>query len=169
MKKLVLAALLSFGAIATAQQVQFDYDRSANFSAFKTYQWVDAKGGRAGNALMEQNIKRAVEEQLVAKGLARVDGGGDLQIAYQVALDQEKEFTAIGSGPRWNGTARVNSTTIDVGKLSVEISDGHSHQLVWRGQAEKTLDIKQDPDKNYKNLQKAMAKLFKNYPPGAKK
>jgi hypothetical protein len=40
-------------------------------------------------------------------------------------------------------------------------------QLVWRGGAEKTLDIKKDPDKNYQNLQKAMAKLFKNYPPGS--
>jgi hypothetical protein len=26
-----------------------------------------------------------------------------------------------------------------------------------------------DPDKNYKNLEKAMAKLFKNYPPPNKK
>jgi len=38
-----------------------------------------------------------------------------------------------------------------------------------RGDASKTLDIKEDPNKNYKNLQKAMEKLFKNYPPQANK
>ena len=42
-------------------------------------------------------------------------------------------------------------------------------QLIWRGDATKTIDLKKDPDKNYKNLQKAMAKLFENYPPGRKK
>jgi hypothetical protein len=40
-------------------------------------------------------------------------------------------------------------------------------QLIWREQQD--ADLKKDPDKNYKNLQKAMAKLFKNYPPRAGK
>ena len=31
------------------------------------------------------------------------------------------------------------------------------------------LRYKQDPEKNYRNLNKAMAKLFKNYPPGVGK
>jgi hypothetical protein len=38
-------------------------------------------------------------------------------------------------------------------------------QLVWRGDAIKTITLKTDPEKNYKNLQKVMTKLFKNYPP----
>ena len=47
--------------------------------------------------------------------------------------------------------------------------DPASKQLVWRGSAAKTLDIKKDPDKNYRNLEKAMAKMFRNYPPRAGK
>jgi hypothetical protein len=42
-------------------------------------------------------------------------------------------------------------------------------QLVWRGSATKTIDPKADPEKRQKNLQKAMQKLLKNYPPGKKK
>jgi hypothetical protein len=38
-------------------------------------------------------------------------------------------------------------------------------QLIWRGDANKTIDLKKNPTKNYKPLQKAVAKLFKNYPP----
>ena len=41
--------------------------------------------------------------------------------------------------------------------------------LVWRGDGTKTIDLKRDPDKNYRILQKSMAKLFKNYPPQAGK
>ncbi len=166
MKRIALTVLLSLGALAMAQDVHFDYDRSANFSAYKTYQWVDVKMGRAPDQLIDQNIKRAVDEQLAGKGLRRVESGGDLHIAYQVALDKEKQYTGFSMGPRWNGTAQVNSSTIDIGKLVVHVFDPAKGQLVWRGDASKTLDIKKDPEKNYKNLEKAMAKLFKNYPPG---
>jgi hypothetical protein len=156
-------------ATAQAQDIQFDYDRSANFSAYKTYQWVDSNAGRAPNQLTDQNIQRAVNEQLAAKGLQRVESGGDLQISYQVAVDQEKEFNGFGSGPRFYGMGRVTSSTIEVGKLQIDLFDPARNQLVWSGAAEKTLDIKKDPDKNYRNLQKAMAKLFKNYPPASGK
>ena len=41
-------------------------------------------------------------------------------------------------------------------------------KLVWRGRASKTLDTKAKPEKQQKNLQKAMAKLLKNFPPKPK-
>jgi len=152
-----------------AQDVHFDYDRSANFGAYKTYQWVELNAGHATDQLLDQNIKRAVDAQLTLKGLQRVESGGDLQAAYQVAVDKEKQFDGFGMGPRWNAMGRVTSSTIEIGKLVVDLFDPAKKQLVWRGDAEKTLDIKKDPDKNYQNLQKAMAKLFKNYPPGSAK
>ena len=42
-------------------------------------------------------------------------------------------------------------------------------QLVWRGSVSKTLDIKRDPDKNYRTLEKAVAKLLKDCAPKAGK
>jgi hypothetical protein len=165
MKRIAFAGFLLLSVIAMAQDVTFDYDRSANFSAYRTYQWVDLPGGQAPNQLMDQNIKRAVDSQLVLKGMLRVESGGDLQIAYQVAIDEEKEFSGWGTGPRFYGSGRVTSSTIQVGKLLIDFFDPAKQQLVWRGAAEKTLDIKKDPDKNYKNLQKAVAKMFKNFPP----
>jgi len=63
----------------------------------------------------------------------------------------------------------VTTSTIEIGKLVVDIFDPARKQLIWRSRAEKTLDITEDPDKNYRSLEKAMAKLFKNYPPGSGK
>ena len=75
-----------------------------------------------------------------------------------------------GTGPRWmGGMAQAETSTIAVGKLVIDMYDPARKQLVWRGDATKTLDPKRDPDKSYKNLQKAMAKLFKNYPPQPKR
>jgi len=169
MKLICLTGLLCLGAAAFAQDVHFDYDRSANFGVYRTYQWVSGKGGHATDQLMDQNIKRAVDEQLAGKGLLRVESGGDLQIAYQVALEQEKQFNGFSMGPRWNAMGTVNTSTIEIGKIVVDMFDPAKKQLVWRGDASKTLDIKKDPEKNFKSLEKAMAKLFKNYPPAAAK
>jgi hypothetical protein len=105
-----------------------------------------------------------------------VESGGDLYVGYQAAISQEKQFDGFGwSGPGpwggWGGwgDGHVTSSTIDIGKLMIGLFDPATKQLVWRGSAAKTLDIKKDPDKNYRNLEKAMAKLFKNYPPGPAK
>ena len=172
MRLITLTALVCVGVAALAQDIQFDYDRSANFNAYKTYQWVDYQAVAPGDQLLDQDIKRAVDEQLAGKGLRRVDTGGDLLVGYQAGISQEKQFDGFGFGPRgWGGlgSAQVTSSTIDVGNLVVGLFDPAAKQLVWRGSASKTLDIKTDPDKNYRNLEKAVAKLFKNYPPGSAK
>ena len=71
MKLINLTVLMCLGVAAFAQDVQFDYDRSANFNAYKTYQWVDYKAVQVGDELLDQDIKRAVDAQLAGKGLRR--------------------------------------------------------------------------------------------------
>ena len=172
-KRSSLTVMLSLGVAAFAQDVRLDYDRTANFSTYRTYQWVDYKSVRAGDQLIDRDIKRAVDEQLASKGLRRVDMGGDLCVGYQTSVSQEKEFDALGwGGPPWFGNwgnSRVVTSTIDIGELAVGLFDPATKQLVWRGWASKTLNISKDPDKNYRTLEKAMLKLFRKYPPTAGK
>src|SRR4051812_13005786 len=92
MKYMTLAALVCMGLGAFAQEVHFDYNRSANFGGYKTYQWVDYKQVDVGDQILDQDIKRAVDAQLAGKGLRRVESGGDLLVGYQAALSQEKQF-----------------------------------------------------------------------------
>ena len=170
MKLTNLTVILCLGVGAYAQNVQFDYDRSANFTAYKTYQWVDYKPVQIGDELLDRDIKRAVDGQLAGKGMRRVETDGDLLVGYQVGISQEKQYDGFGFGPRlWGslGSAQVTTSTIDVGKLVIGLFDPATKQLVWRGAASKTLDLNKDPDKNYRALEKAMAKLFRDYPPGA--
>ena len=61
------------------------------------------------------------------------------------------------------------TSTIYVGQLGLDMYDSNAKKLVWRGTASKTLDTKAKPDKQQKNLQKAVAKLLKNFPPQPKK
>jgi hypothetical protein len=176
MKLINLTVLMCLCGAAFAQEVQFDYNRSANFSAYKTYNWIDYRQVDPGDQLLDLDIKRAVDEQLAGKGLRRVESGGDLIVGYLAGISQEKEFDSLGTGgwggwggPFGLGNGRVTTSTIDVGKLTIGIFDPASKQLVWRGVASKTLNLSKDPDKNYRTLEKAIAKLFKNYPPGTGK
>ncbi len=175
-----LPALLFMVVCAHGQDVHYNYDRSANFASYKTYQWVDIPGGAVADQLIDRDIKRAVDEQLAQKGLTRVEEGADLYVGYHAAIDKEKSVNlsawGTGAGPGgwggwgpwegWgSGTVTGQTSTITVGTLMIDMYDPAKRQLIWRGDASKTIDLKKDPDKNYKNLQKAIAKLLKNYPP----
>jgi hypothetical protein len=166
-----LLALFGLAMGVYAQDIHYNYDRDANFAVYKTYQWVNIQGGAVPDPLMDKNIRSAIDEQLAAKGLTKVEKDADLDVGYQAAVTTEKSVNVWGTGPRWmgGGMAQAETTTIAIGKLMVDLYDAGRKQLVWRGDATKTLDPKRDPDKAYKNLQKAMAKLFKNYPPPPKK
>lgn len=85
-------------------------------------------------------------------------------------------FGTRGGPWGWGGWGGFNSgivtgqtSTITSGTLLMDPYDPAKKQLIWRGDVTKTIDIKKNPDKNYENLQKAMAKLFKNYPPQSNK
>lgn len=164
-----LAALLLIAACAYGQDVHYNYDRSANFANYRTYKWVEIPGGSVPDRLIDQAIRQTADEQLAQKGLIKVDENADLYIGYQVVVNLEKSIdlwsTGIGPGGWGDRSVQGQTSTVPVGILLVDLYDVAKKQLVWRGDAVKTIDLKTGPDKNYKNLQKAMAKLFKNYPP----
>jgi len=57
-------------------------------------------------------------------------------------------------------------TTVEntpVGTLIVDVFDGQSKKLVWRGTSTETLSSK--PEKNERKLEKAVADMFKKFPP----
>jgi hypothetical protein len=171
-----LAAFLLTVVCVYGQDVHYNYDRGANFSSYKTYQWVDLPEAVA-DQLVDRDIKRAVDEELAQKGLTKVEKDADLYVGYRALINLEKgvNLSALGTrgGPvGWggfdNGTVTGQTSTIAVGMLFVDLYDAGKKQLIWRGDANKTIDPKKDPNKNYKNLQKAVAKLFKNYPPQSK-
>jgi len=177
--------LLPLGGSAFAQDVRYNFDKDTDFSKFKTYKWVELKDAAKVNDLMDKQIKAAVEAELAKKGLSKVDtDNADLYIGYQAGVGQEKQFTSYGTdwgyGPGWGrggwygggmgSTMTTGQTsTIYVGQLAVDMYDHTKHDLVWRGVASKTINPKAKPDKQQKNLAKAVAKLLKDYPPPVKK
>ena len=64
----------------------------------------------------------------------------------------------------------MSTTTTDVTKVGtvvVDLFDTKTKQLIWRGATSDTLS--DNSDKNIKNLDKGVEKMFKNFPPGSSK
>lgn len=63
------------------------------------------------------------------------------------------------------GMGEATSSTISNGTLAVDFYDPASKQLIWRGSAAQTLNPSGNQQKDMEKLNKAVAKLLKNYPP----
>ena len=173
--RLILATTLVAGVAvpATAQDVTYNSMPGTDFAKFKTYRWVAVEGATHPDQIVEQQITRAIDATLAGKGLTRTEGEtADLYVSYQVAVNQERQWNAYGGGMGWRmggGMGTATSSTINIGTLGVDVYDPAARLLVWRGSATKTLDARASPEKRQKNIDKAVTKLLKNFPPPAKK
>ena len=168
---LAIAALAACSSITTSA----DYDKAANFSQYKTYAWKDTD--KKQNELVENRIKAAVDAQLQAKGLKKVDSNPDLWVVEHVRLSEQTQISTYdsgwGYGWGWRGYGGygggMSTTTVDkipVGNLIIDLVDAKDNQLKWRGTASKTLDPSASVDDKTKNVNDAAAKMFAGYPPG---
>jgi hypothetical protein len=169
-KSFLLAITLLFtAATVEAQDVTYNFMPGTNFSQFHTYKWVVVQGAQYPNQIVDAQIKDAINSQLSAKGLTLTDSDkADLYVGYQTSLDQQRQWNAYGMGGGWRlggGMGTATSSTINVGTLVLDMYDPSTKTLVWTGRATKTLDPSSNQQKNQKNLNKAMQKLLKNYPP----
>ena len=167
----VMTLLISSAAVA--QKTNVDWDRQANFSQYHTYAWQ--KSPHPAKNFWNDRIMDAIDKQLQAKGLTKVDSNPDLWVVYSNSIHDQKEVVGTGynMGPYWGWgywggptTTTYNTWVTKIGTLVVEISDPKQHDLLWRGSATDT--ISDNSNKNIKTLDKAVAKLFKDYPPKGK-
>ncbi len=171
----LIGMMFLFAGKSSAQQVKTDYDRTANFGQYKTYSWEKVK---TKDSLDVDRIKTAVNAALAAKGWTQVDSGGDVSIvAMEITQNQQTLNTfydGFGGGWGWRGfggggfgEATTTTDTYKVGTLVVDLFDTKTKALLWRGTSSDTLS--NNSDKNIKNLDKGVEKMFKKFPPGSSK
>jgi hypothetical protein len=171
-----LFGVLALGAgMALAQDVTVNYVPGTDFSKYKTYKWVEIQGAEKPDQIIDTQIKQAIDKALAAGGLTKVTGDkADLYVAYQLAYTKEQQWNTynVGGPYAWRyggGVGTATSSTISIGTVALDMFDPAAKELVWKGRASKTLSNEKDPAKRQKNIDKAMAKLLKGFPPKPKK
>jgi hypothetical protein len=169
-RSLVVASFI-VAASVSAQKVTTDYNHSTSFSRYHTYSWGEV---RTSDPLNVQRVKDAVNRDLSAKGWQMVSSNGDVTITAVGATRNQEEYNSFynglgGFGWRrgWGGGGFGDTTTtveqIPIGTLVLDMYDGSSRQIIWRGMASDTLSSK--PEKNAQKLNKAVDKMFDKFPP----
>lgn len=130
-RTLLLAGLMLATSSAFGQTIKSSYDKDYHLSGLKTYDYKveerDKTDPLATGTLMEQKIKDALEDALLANSYHQAQGGApDFLISYYVTTKDVTE----GRRLPLRG-ARIENYV--QGTLVVDFIDPETKRLVWRG------------------------------------
>jgi hypothetical protein len=165
----LIGIMFLFAGMSSADQVKTDYDRSANFSQYKTFSFEEVK---MQNPLFVERIKNSVRTALARKGWTPVDSGSDISIVATGMTRTEQmhvSYDGITGGSGWTpGPGGIGDTdTYKVGTLVVDLFETKTKKLLWRGSSSDVLS--RNSNKNIKNLDKSVEKMFKKFPSSSSK
>ncbi|HRI19806.1 MAG TPA: DUF4136 domain-containing protein [Panacibacter sp.] len=177
---LCLFALVFFAACSTIK-VATDYDRSADFSKYKTfsfYQLVDKS--ESVSDLNKTRIINAIRAEMIKKGLTETSSNPDVFVHATTILEDKKSVSSSTNyygyggyyrpyawGPGFGGTTNYNVYEYKAGSLIIDIVDAANKQLIWQGTGNKEIDKpSKDPDAV---ITEAVTKILNGFPPGAAK
>jgi hypothetical protein len=147
---------------ARADKVTASFNHAVDFSKYKTFMWIQKPEFQ--DPLGEERIVTAVNAQLVNKGLRQVSEGADFAVGANLATEQRhtRETCYDGSSWGWDSWSTTKMKTYEVGRLTVDLFDGHTRELAWEGVAED--EVSTDPIKRTSETFREIKKMFKGYP-----
>jgi hypothetical protein len=172
--------LLGVSGCATSSRVGVtsDFDHSVNFRTYKTWAWYpqqtgDAEGGpaRGYESFLDQRLQAAVERELSAKGLTRVEKDPDLFIAYSAKVEEKQQVSPgynglgypYGYGWYGRGMGGYNPVTqYKAGTVIIDLVDARRKELAWRGSGVAQVD-KQSISQE--EVYRIVNGILGNYPP----
>ena len=180
--------LMAVGACAPSPKIGYDYDRGANFSTYRTYDWLSGeqeKTGdrRADNSAVDMRIRIAVGSQLRLKGYQKLsEGKPDFYVAYHIGLKDlsptiSSQYYSDGMAGRpfsYSADTRTmsgeKSTTSEAhsyltGSLLIDIIDAESNKLVWRGTAAGEVDPGLTSQERDERTRALVHKMLSHFPP----
>ena len=149
-------AITTFILVGCSAPAHVEKDKSADFSQYKTYSWIDHNSGKKGkgNNLEEQNVHNAVVKELQKNGWKEVSGSPDLLVSYDVLVERNnrrstdpvysQSYSRLYFNPytRRYGTIYYPSqflgyndynVPVREGTLTITMMDARSEKTVWQG------------------------------------
>jgi hypothetical protein len=174
MKHLFYLLLILITSSAAAQvSVSTDYDKTVDFSKFKTYKYTDEALNLPMTSLNQERLIEALTSALAEKGFSPSEDP-DLLVDVTISAEQKQTATettnyyGTGYRYRWGGgfsTSTINVSDYTEGTIFLDLIDASNNQLVWQGRGVGTVQENSSPEKREKRINKAMTKIMKKYPP----
>ncbi|VFQ45483.1 DUF4136 domain-containing protein [Desulfoluna butyratoxydans] len=163
-------------------RVNQDYDPAQQFGRLKSYAWLSESqpvtgDPRIDSSLRDSRTRSAVEQQLRAKGIKKVDDAdAAFYLRYEFVLRKKIESSGTGgsvgfgraSHGRYSGVGIGTGTSVsdyDEESLIIDFVGRDSSTLYWRGTGAQRYSEYKDPDKAIKSLNKLVKKVLDQFPP----
>lgn len=172
---LCMTFLLAVTTLGCSQMVEVkqDFDHYADFESFKTYDWLSQPGeGIPADSeesverfeFLDTTIREAVRKQLTAKGFTETTENPDILVVYYLGLQDKLGYADFNLD---YSTEFRNSDVWHMGGavLVIELINKETDHLVWRGQGEGAVNVDPTPEMVKKNVNRAVEKIFDQYPP----
>ena len=183
MKNSSLVLLLVLLVVPAMAQVKSDYDKTVDFTKYKTYKfegWAKDSDKQL-NDFDKKRIQDAMVSELSARGMSGVQSGGDVAVTLFIVVDDKTSTTAytnytggMGYGVgRWgwgmgagmgmgSATTTYSENDYKQGTFVVDFYDSGTKKLVWQGIIQTV--VQEKPEKREKTIPKNVSKLMKQYP-----
>ncbi|MHC4222810.1 MAG: DUF4136 domain-containing protein [Planctomycetota bacterium] len=185
----VLLALVVVGC-ASRMEVNSYYDPTASFSEVKSFAWLPRKDSGdplIDDDLLEQRVQTAVDAGMAAKGYQKTSSTQpDVWLGYHAVLQRQTSVQKVSDTyyydnpePAWSDTFASDLRPAEVegyedsayneGMLVLDIADGKTRELIWRGSASMDINLKAKSSQRAEKVREAIAKILKLFPPGNEK
>jgi hypothetical protein len=158
-----------------ASPVRVDFDMGADFSSYRTYRWHDGDvhvlDALAANPLAKKRVVRAVDTVLQEKGFFAKEGSAcDFTVFVHGTVQQRVELHDTGGmyghyGGFGMGVSSIDVSTYDEGVLFIDVLDGSTRELVWRGSLSRVVKYHKDPNKAQVAIEKTVRQILEKFPP----
>jgi hypothetical protein len=147
--------------------VKTDYDTQTDFTKYKTFAFYKKGIDQSKiSDLDKRRILRAIEKELIAKGLTK-SKNPDLLVS--IFAKAEKRINVYNNDywyPHYYTPYYRNNVSQYVqGTLFVDLIDAEKKQLIWQGVGKGALSTSSKPEKKEARIQKIVAEILAKYPP----
>jgi len=173
---LALGLFTLLGAVpgcANKLDTVINYDPNVDFATHETFAWVtedavlrsaDGAEARIYNPENERRLREAIELELAAKGMTKVERANASTLVHFVVTTKEKQSVSgeagVGYGMTWS--SNTERATYVEGTLIILLFDAKTSREVWSGSLSKGLVGGSDPQQV---INEAVAAILKDFPP----
>ncbi|WP_034062081.1 DUF4136 domain-containing protein [Lacinutrix jangbogonensis] len=154
--------------------VKYDYEKTTNFSDYKTYNFFSNIDSGL-NELDEERLISALETKLNIMGLQKTEHASFLIDIKSEAFDENsRSRLGVGVGGGNNGFGGGVSVGIPIGqpnvnrRITVEFVDDSKTGLFWQAISESAFKHNEKPEKREVRFQAIVEKMMEGYPPKSK-
>lgn len=164
--------LIALGGCASTRVGSF-VARDLDLASYRTFAWGPAEALSIGdprldnNELFDRQVREQVQRALTSRGIVPVNPpfSPDILVHYHASVSQDIDLREVDLPRDYCEEADCRPYVYDAGTLFVDLVDGRTERLIWRGWASGNVEgAIADQDRLEAYVDRTVARVFGMFP-----